>query len=563
MTNILPMNLTEETGDDLFEDLSPEERSVKILEREFPYLCNDIGMIVRRPFVLNWDPTIDTASTDCKVEINLSPYFFLNGFRDIGYGTAYHECGHICHSPYGVKLLQRANKEGGETRQHIMNIILDRKDDMLTVKEAPGFGQTLRARLVHICTMTRRREMQEELVRRGIEEEQDIISLLKHFKPRDPYEDFFFAAKWHKSPRFKVVHRIMHKYLSRKCLLAASEEKLFWIASCIHEQLGKVPESKDGKAAKRFAALMMLSLMIEKGGGKKLPVSLAKALQNMAQKYVATIRSSGLKGLLAKLKAMGMIHPGLISTGTEEAVPVKKVPPDAKYTSVYQSLLAEVQSQVGPLIQRLRRIGNPSEFEIYGQDEGELDLSESARIATGLSGYHMETVTERDIDAELHLAIDCSGSMSGDKVHSAKKLAVVFSEAVIALRPSCEGCLWAFSSKAIYDFGSLSNQSGFVTIEGEAGNSDTHMLRVVGTRLSKSQKRRKILLVLCDDGPDNAEEAKKISHQLLARGIIVVHLLVGVHGTPSIYPFELLYTSMEECLAEFGDLIESIIKNLK
>src|SRR3989344_3460408 len=275
------------------------------------------------------------------------------------------------------------------------------------------------------------------------------------------------------------------------------------------------------------------------------------------------MRSWGLKGLLARLKAMGMIHPGPISAGTEKSVPVKKVSPDAKYASAYQSLFAEVQPQVSPLVGRLRRIDNPSEFEIYGQDEGELDLSESARIATALSGYHMETVTERDIDAELHLAIDCSGSMGGDKVHSAKKLATVFSEAVTALRPSCEGSIWAFSSNAIYDFGPLSNQSGFVTIEGEAGNSDTHMLRVVGAKLSKSHKRRKILLVLCDDGPDDMEEAKKISHQLLARGIIVVHLLVGVHGTPSIYPFELLYTSMDECVAEFGDLIESIIKNLK
>ncbi len=337
------------------------------------------------------------------------------------------------------------------------------------------------------------------------------------------------------------------------------------------EKLGKAPETKDNKVAQiHFSALMMLALMIEAGNGlpagqsgKKLPATLAKALQKMAAQYVATVRSSGLKGLLARLKAMSVVHPGPLSSGSKETVPVKKVPPDAKHAAAYQSLLADVQSQVGPLIQRLRRIDNPSEFEIYGQDEGELDLSESARIATALSGYHMETVTERDIDAELHLAIDCSGSMSGDKVRSAKKLAVVFSEAVTALHPACEGHLWAFSSEAIYDFGKPSTNSGFVTIEGEAGNSDTHMLRVVGSQLAKSYKRRKILLVLCDDGPDNMEEAKKLSHQLLARGIIVVHLLVGVHGTPSIYPFELLYTSMDECLAEFGDLIENIIKNLK
>ncbi len=570
MAHVIPMYLTEKTGDDLFEDLSPDERAVKILEREFPYLCNDIGMLVGRPFTLIWDPTISTASTDCKAEIMLSPHFFIEGHRDVGYGTAYHECGHIRYSPYGVNLLQRAERDGGSTRKMIMNIILDRKDDLLTVKDAPGFGELLRQRLIYICTMTRREELKAELQRRGIEKEKDVISLLKHFKPRDPYEDFFFAAKWHKSTHFKVVYRIMKKYLNRRRLLTASPEHLVWMARQIHEQLGEVPQSKDGTANQRFAKLMLLAHIIEGGGSppygdasKKLSSSLVQALKKMIQQYLATLRSSGLKGLLQKLKSIEVIHPSPLSSGTKQVVPVKQVKSNVSYASAYQSLLVDVQSQVNPLIQRLRRIDNPSEFEIYGQDEGELDFSESARIATGLSGYHMETVTERDIDAEIHLAIDCSGSMSGNKVCSAKKLATVFSEAISILSPACVGHLWAFSSVAIYDFGPPSNTSGFVTIEGEAGNSDTHMLRVVGKQLSTSHKRRKVLIVLCDDGPDDMKEAKKLSHQLLARGIIVVHLLVGVHGTPSIYPFELLYTSMEECLGEFGDLIESIIKNLK
>ena len=182
MTTVLPMHLTEETGEDLFQDLSDDDCAVKILEHEFPYLCNDIGMIVRRPFILNWDPTTDTASTDCKAEINLSPYFFLNGFCDVGYGAAYHECGHICHSPYGVKLLQRANKEGGETRQYVMNIILDRKDDMLTVKEAPGFGGTLRTRLAYICTMARREEIKAELARRNEIDPRRAVPHIKHYE---------------------------------------------------------------------------------------------------------------------------------------------------------------------------------------------------------------------------------------------------------------------------------------------------------------------------------------------------------------------------------------------
>lgn len=570
MQHVIPMRLTEETGDDLFEDLSPDERAVKILEREFPILCNDIGMLVCRPFTLIWDSTISTASTDCKAEIMLSPRFFIEGHRDVGYGTAYHECGHIRHSPYGVKLLQRCDKEGGSIRRMIMNIILDRKDDMLTVKDASGFAVLLRLRLTYICTMTRREELKEELQRRGIVDERDIIAILKHFKPRDCYEDFFFAAKWHKSPRFKEVSQVMKKYLARRRLLNASPAYLFWVAEQIHKRLGDPPERKEDNDNSRFATLMALALLVERGesppfgeGRMKLSPSLAQALKQMVQRYLATARTSGLKGLIQRLKTMGMVHAGPLSTGGTKKVPLKKVKPGAQYASAYHSLLTEVESQIYPLTQRLRKIDNPSEFEIFGQDEGELDLSESARIATGLTGFHLETVTERDIDAEIHLALDCSGSMAGEKLHSAKKLAVVFSEAISILAPACAGRLWAFNAEAIYDFGPPSNMSGFVTIEGEAGNSDTHMLKEVGSQLGKSQKRRKVLLVLCDDGPDDMKEAKKLSHQLMARGVVVVHLLVGVHGTPSIYPFELLYASMDECLNEFGDLIESIVKNLK
>ena len=145
----------------------------------------------------------------------------------------------------------------------------------------------------------------------------------------------------------------------------------------------------------------------------------------------------------------------------------------------------------------------------------------------------------------------------------AKQIGVAFSEAINSLEPMCTGRTWAFNSKAISDFGKPSSSSGFVTIEGSGGNSDTHMLAVVGKELAKSHKRRKVLLVLCDDGPDDMALAKQLSQQLMARGIIVIHLLVGVHGTPDIYPVELLYTSMEECLLEFGDLLETIIKNLK
>ncbi|MDA0208304.1 MAG: hypothetical protein O3B64_02780 [bacterium] len=95
------------------------------------------------------------------------------------------------------------------------------------------------------------------------------------------------------------------------------------------------------------------------------------------------------------------------------------------------------------------------------------------------------------------------------------------------------------------------------------GNSDTHMLQIVGPALAQSEHKRKVLLTLCDDGPDSVPQVRRLTDMLMARGILAVHLMVGVHGTSSIYPIELIYTSMEECLDQFGELIETIITHVR
>lgn len=69
--------------------------------------------------------------------------------------------------------------------------------------------------------------------------------------------------------------------------------------------------------------------------------------------------------------------------------------------------------------------------------------------------------------------------------------------------------------------------------------------------------------MLCDNGPDDIAMVREMSQQLLARGVIVVHLMVGVHGAPNIYPIELLYSSMDECLGEFSEVLRTIVKNLR
>ena len=84
------------------------EEQLQRLENVLPSLVNDCAVMVHRPFRIEWDWFSPTASTDCRSVINLSPWFFIRGdeispagmpLQEVGFGSAYHECGHIRHSP--------------------------------------------------------------------------------------------------------------------------------------------------------------------------------------------------------------------------------------------------------------------------------------------------------------------------------------------------------------------------------------------------------------------------------------------------------------------------------
>lgn len=555
------MNTLKETSEDVSvqHELTPEESAAEILKGELPRLMNDVSMLVARPFRFVWDPASETASTDCIAEIRVAPRPFIEGEREVGYGTVYHETGHIRFSPYGTKLLARAHAEGGPVLQSLINIILDRKDDSFTAEHAPGFADTLRRRLLVIRTLARRMQYKSSLSRMSLT---DQSRFLRNAKPKNAYEDFFLAAKCGKAPRLPATKRAM-KHVRMDNIRGASLEKLLWIAKRVREILGEETENTNDQAKAESGFVSMWTESDKAERGKKLKPELIQAINAAVKLYISALRSRSVDSLIRQIASLGITYPGPISVGATKTVKVEKVPPQAQHASQYEAIKSRITGLVDPLVKALRNISTPSEFELYGRDEGELDLSETARIATRLSGFYQETVVERDIDAEIHLAIDSSGSMAGEKIERAKEIAVVFTEAILAINHVCLGRIWSFNSESIDDYGSVGRTSGFVLAEGDAGNSDTHMLPIVGKELLKSPKRRKIMIILCDDGPDSIEAVKRMSQQLIARGVIVIHLLVGVHGTPDIYPVELVYSSIEECLEEFGNLLKTIISHLK
>ncbi|MBI5077192.1 VWA domain-containing protein [Candidatus Falkowbacteria bacterium] len=546
------------------DDASDEEKAVEILKKEFPRLCNDIGVLVGKPFTLLWDPTEKFGATDCRAAIHLSPASFIEGRRRIGYGVAYHESGHIRHSPYGSKILKRAADEGGETLVLLLNLLLDRKDDILTAEDAPGFADDLRRRLQYVCTESKRHLYSQLLTKYQITDEDAIRDFLSRIPPKDLYEDFFYACKWSRRPRFRQTFRAM-KYCTRRRLLKLPPEGLLWTAKRVREILGEPPEKQGADGTEnRFIEICLVASALGAGASSgQINPALLKAIRIAMARYVSGLRAKTLKSLGEYLKSKGIIFPGPLSVGFATTVPVIKVPPKSDNAALYREILQSVSHLSNSMLQALRRLNSPSEYELSGQDEGDLDLSEVARIATGLSGYRKELVIDRDIDACLHLCIDMSGSMGGEKVNIAKQLVALFSEAINCLHGKVEGRVWGYDSTAIVDYGLPTATSGFVNAEGSHGNSDSQMIPVVAGELAKSRKKQKLMLVFCDDGPDDIETVRQLTHQLKSRGVLAIHFVIGAHGTPQIYPFEILYNSAEETVQEFGIIMQTILGNLR
>src|SRR5690606_16015228 len=121
-------------------------------------LIADAIAITGKPVRIHWDTSISTASTDCIANVRMSPRPFLEGNDDVGYGTNYHESGHIKHSPDGAALMGQASRKGGEVLKSLMNIVMDRKDDYAVARANPGFAPVLRRRMLFIGTMALREE---------------------------------------------------------------------------------------------------------------------------------------------------------------------------------------------------------------------------------------------------------------------------------------------------------------------------------------------------------------------------------------------------------------------
>lgn len=579
------------------------------LREAIPAIITELVVMTGRPVRLVWTTQMPVAGTDCVATVWMNPRFFTGDNPDLGYGIIYHEGGHILWSPDGVKLLTKAKERGGELLKHIINILLDRRDDRTTAKRLPGVADRLRRRLTTICSLGFADEAEEqiaqyldqlakdgtpsktrnELIKKNrtyaverikLNREQERLRILGAVKPRNVADDFFMSAKWGKRAHTPEGHRAKRYLGKHPFTQETSHEAVLQCAERIIEILCDTPTEQDldrldpkAYRAKKdraercrqeldgqMSVPMSIALRLEHGeGAARDPHNqrLDRIVHQIIVNLLQATRKRSIEGVIEQIKLRSFTA-GQGPIFRPPHVAMKGLPADAKYATAYEKIRTGLLPEVQQLVERLRNLDSPTEYTLYGQDEGELDVSEAARIATHLSGVYTDTVEERDIDAEIHLAIDTSGSMTGTPLDEAKRVAVLFSEAILALGKSCDGRLWAYDSTLVQDLGPPRRDLALPALQARECNSDTDMLGYVGQSIVKSKRRQKIVLVVCDTGPDDPASVRRVSMELEARGIIVIHLLVGVHATPMIYPHEVLFATMSELVKEFGTLLTKI-----
>lgn len=498
-----------------------------------PQIVSDILAIVGRAVNLVWDPGIGTAATDLMATIYFNPYWFEEKLDAVGYGMVYHETGHIKFSAHLHGIMGKAKQEGGEALMHIVNLILDRHDDELGAAASPGLAMVLRKRLGY---------------------------LFPRIRTRYPWEDFAYACKKRTQPRFPETRAAMRVLRRLKQSGKWTEEAVLEAAICIRKILGHSPNEE---SAEEQGFVRFMAAVAKAESGPPLTQVQIDNLDKAIQVMLVGARNNDLKRLQRLLRMQEGSPPPTVAHRKgwvePEIIREREVDPAA-----YQAVRQTVAGEVARARALFRSIESPVETVVRFQDEGELDFQNLSRLVTGLGGCFAYTTVDRDLDASIHLAQDLSSSMTGAGEEFARKLGVIFTESILTLRPYVEGHAWGYRTAGrksyVFDYGPCRVGSALAKAKADGSNADWEALTVISRELRRSTRRRKVIIMIGDDGPSDPEEVNRLAARLLQANIPVIHILVGVVAAPRIYPVQLLFRSFPELVGEFGSVLDKIFR---
>jgi hypothetical protein len=538
------------------------------------HLRDMIEAVICKPFELIPCREQPTASTDAVSKVYFNPYPFELGLDDVGYGIGIHEAGHIVNSPYAVPLLEQAGKAGGEALANILNILLDRKDDDLTARQNPGYAHYIWGRL-------------------------DYLLPKKPKQIKDAGEDFIYACKKRVRAKTAAVAKCMTMVRRAKLGSKSQPDTILRLAKKIMKELFAEPS---GKELRQFARKMekekpdLLSFLLKQAkklqpeGKRRDHMVLVYVHQSMCS-FVANVKKmrkleNGPElsnreqfAIIAMIDHMELTtQPDPIENGLrsrprsrhEANLDIINVGPASVIFDRYEtSILGHIQD----LQDTLQRLTEDRLTVIRGQDEGDVDMDDTVGIATEADDIHCQTYLDQIPTAAISLVLDVSGSTKGNALMQIKRLGVLFCSALDD-QDKFEGEVWAFHS-SFYFCGKAQRGNGLVTLEADHQTHQGEAMELAVSHLKDMDYERKLMIVICDGGPNSDELVKRANEKALQHGIEPILILVidDEEAEDAEYIQELLdaecnrdfrwrilYNDYATVITEFGTILEKILR---
>ncbi len=521
-----------------------------------------------------------TASTDCLSRMTINPDPLLRGDISAFYGRGDHESGHISEDregtrkdrprrfsdpAYGTELLGRAREDDGEVLQHILNLIMDRRVDYLGAKKRPGNALDIWSRLGDLLPGER------ELADGTVEKRRSGTSLECK---ESVFTDFVYACKKHTKAHHACVRKAVaiadkackrvnagtHKY----AILLTAAKRVLSILRANATELDQQREQEREEAEKAERAFIeFMRAMIKRELGQNVSQQTYQSFRQVMAQRNARNRQRTLGNLSKSFKAAtgtGRLPappppvPAMGPSGKEGKY--IRVEPDA---AAYAKVLPGARPYILALRKALLELSVPQHQVVHGLTEGEFDIQAIAALVTGRPDCMKVDLLHILLDLAIAFALDVSGSMGGDPVRLGRELGVGFNEAVRTAPQSVDGWLLAFDHD-VYDFGKVCPNNGIAKELGGGWTNEALALRYAAQPLGRSSRRRKVVVVACDGGPNDLKACEQEVKNLLNAGILPIRVLIGVDYSPGTYPVELFFENWRDFCKNFAQTFATIFR---
>ncbi len=252
-------------------------------------------------------------------------------------------------------------------------------------------------------------------------------------------------------------------------------------------------------------------------------------------------------------------------TDTCDFLPIHNVVRPPPEPQEYAALLRPVRRQTGMLRRYFRDLGMAEE-EVFGQLAGRrLDPARIRQLAL-FGDPHVMVGHERRPAPDLFigLAIDCSGSMDGERMDKAKTFAVLILEAARKLA-GVEARAIGFTDDTILDLGGAGD-TAVAGLEPEGGNNDAAGLLYCAQQARASGKQHKFLVMISDGYPTECsfESLCGLVQHLEARhGMVCAQVAVDTMDADRIaFPqfTDLTEHSQASAVTRFGRMVQRLIQ---